>query len=224
MDGTYSPTAATTPTRHRGRMRYDEDTVHAILDDAFLAHVSFVADGRPHVLPLAFGRDGRRLYLHVSSGSHLALAVRDAGADGLPATVAVTHVDALLLARSAYHHSLNYRCVIAHGPLRRVTDEAEIPRGYTVLVDHLVPGRSADSRPPNRHELARTALLALDLAEVAARVRSGPLAEEPEDMGLAHWAGSVPIRLAAGTPVPEPDLAGPATVPEYLDRWVAGRR
>lgn len=215
----YPRTEATTPTRLRDRMRYDADTVHAILDDAFLAHVSFTADGLPHVLPLAFGRDGSRVYMHVSSGGHLAAAVRHAGDDGLPVAFAVTHADGVVLSRSAFHHSLNYRCVIAHGPLRRVTDPEELAHGWSVLLDHMVPGRSVDARPPNRKEAAQTGLFALDLDRVAAKVRDHGLgAEEEGDLELPHWAGVIPLRTVAGPPQPD---TGVGAVPDYLARWAA---
>ncbi|MCF2533263.1 pyridoxamine 5'-phosphate oxidase family protein [Yinghuangia soli] len=215
----YARTEATTPTRARDRMRYDADVVHAILDEAFLAHISFTAFGQPHILPLAFGRDGSRVYVHVSSGSHLATAVRKAGDEGLPVSFAVTHADALVLARSAMHHSLNFRCVIAHGPLRRVTEPDELVRGWSVLLDHLVPGRSADTRPPNRKEAAQTGLFALELVEVAAKVRTHGLSEDEADLGLDHWAGVVPLRVVAGTP--EADAGVSPELPAYLAAWTA---
>ncbi|MDI2125699.1 pyridoxamine 5'-phosphate oxidase family protein [Yinghuangia seranimata] len=217
----YSRTGETTPTRYRDRMRYDADTVHAILDEALVGHVSFVASGRPHILPLVFGRDGSRVYLHVSSGSHLALAVRDAGEEGLPVSFAVTHADALVLSRSAMHHSLDFRCVVAHGPLRRVTDEAETAHGWSVLLDHMVPGRSADTRPPSAKEAAQTGLFALDLDAVAAKVRSHGLAEDEADLALDHWAGVVPLRTVADAPRPDAGVDG--EVPAYLAAWLADR-
>ncbi|WP_436791131.1 pyridoxamine 5'-phosphate oxidase family protein [Yinghuangia sp. YIM S10712] len=217
----YDRTTATTPTRNRDRMHYDADTVHAILDEAFLTHVSFQASGRPHVLPLIFGRHASRLYLHASTGSHLALAVRHAGDAGLPVSLAVTIADSLVLARSAMHHSMDYRCVIAHGPLRRVTDPDEVALGWRVLVDHLIAGRYADCRPPTPRETAQTALFALDLADVAARVRSHGLSEDAADLGLDHWAGVIPLRTTPGTPRPDDGVS--AEPPAYLRRWLSAR-
>ncbi|MEU8140080.1 pyridoxamine 5'-phosphate oxidase family protein [Streptodolium elevatio] len=217
----YARTEATTPTRYRERMRYDAETVHAILDEAFLAHVAFTAFGQPQILPLIFGRDGGRLYLHVSSGSHLAIAVRHAGDEGLPVSFAVTLADSLVLSRAAMHHSMDYRCVIAHGPLRRVTDPAETARGWATMIDHLVPGRYADSRPPSPKEAAQTGLFALDLSDVAAKVRSHGLAEDAADRELGHWAGVVPLRTAAGTPRPDAGVEGEP--PAYLKEWLARR-
>lgn len=216
----YPRTETTTPTRAKQRMRYDSDTVHAILDAAFLGHIAFTAYGQPQILPLAYGRDGGRLYVHVSSGSHLAIAVRHAGDEGLTVSFAVTHLDSVVLSRSAFHHSVDYRCVVAHGPLVRVTDPDEQVRGWSVLLDHMVPGRSADSRPPNRKEVAQTGLFALDLVEVAAKVRDHGLNEDPEDLALDHWAGVIPLRTVAGEP--RPDGVTPP-LPEYLAEWGAQR-
>lgn len=215
----YARTEATTPTRYRERMRYDADTVHAILDEAFLAHVSFTAVGQPQILPLIFGRDGGRLYIHASSGSHLAIAVRHAGDKGLPVSFAVTLADSLVLSRSAMHHSMDYRCVIAHGPLRRVTDPDETARGWATMIDHLVRGRYADSRPPSPKEAAQTGLFALDLADVAAKVRSHGLSEDAADRDLDHWAGVIPLRTTAGAPRPDAGVEGEP--PAYLKEWLA---
>lgn len=217
----YPRTENTTPTRKRDRMRYDADTVHAILDDALLGHVSFTAFGAPQILPLVFGRHDSRLYMHVSSGSHLAIAVRHAGEEGLPVSFAVTHADSLVLARSAMHHSMDFRCVIAHGPLRRVTDPDEMALGWGVMIDHMMPGRYSDTRAPDRREAAQTGLFALDLVDVAAKVRSSGLSEDEADLALDHWAGVVPLRTVAGTPTP--DAGVPDELPEYLRNWLAKR-
>lgn len=217
----YDRAPSTTPTRYRDRMHYDADSVHAVLDDAFLAHVSFVADGRPQILPLIFGRHASRLYVHASTGSHLALAVRDAGDAGLPVSLAVTIADSVVLARSAMHHSMDFRCAIAHGPLRRVTDPEEVALGWQVMIDHVIPGRYADSRPPAARETAQTALFALDLVEAAAKTRSHGLSEDEADRSLPHWAGVIPLRTAAGAPRPDDGVT--ADVPAYLTRWLADR-
>ncbi|UGQ12881.1 pyridoxamine 5'-phosphate oxidase family protein [Yinghuangia sp. ASG 101] len=214
----YDRSPATTPTRYRDRMRYDADTVHAVLDDAFLAHVSFVASGQPQILPLIFGRHASRLYVHASSGSHLALAVRDAGDAGLPVSLAVTIADSVVLARSAMHHSMDFRCVVAHGPLRRVTDPDEVALGWRTMIDHLIPGRYADSRPPAPRETAQTGLFALDLVEAAAKIRSHGLSEDEADRTLDHWAGVIPLRTTAGTP--RPDNGVTTEPPTYLTHWL----
>ncbi|MEU9237424.1 pyridoxamine 5'-phosphate oxidase family protein [Streptomyces subrutilus] len=211
----YEPTDRTVPTRSRDRARYDRETVHSILDQAYICHLGFVRDGAPVVLPTLFGRVGEALYLHGSTGSR---PLRAAGkADpGLPVCVTVTHVDGLVLARSAFHHSLNYRSVVVHGTAYQVTDEEECRMALDALVDHVVPGRSADSRPANAKELAATAVIRLDLTEVSAKIRTGGPNDDAEDLGLPHWAGVVPVAPAYGTPVPAADLAAGTAVPDYL--------
>ncbi|WP_406278854.1 pyridoxamine 5'-phosphate oxidase family protein [Embleya sp. NBC_00896] len=212
----YAAAEATTPNRHRDRMRYDVEAVHSILDAGFLAHVSFTLADRPQLIPLAFGRDGEHLYMHTSSGSQLALAVRASGAEGFPAAVAVTHVDSLVLSRSAMHHSMDYRCVIAHGPLTYVADPAEQLHAYRVIIDHLVPGRADDCREPNPKENAQTAVFRLDLDRVAAKIRDHGLDEDPADLDLPHWAGVVPITTTRGPARPDTGQDTPA----YLTKWL----
>ncbi|MGI5353997.1 pyridoxamine 5'-phosphate oxidase family protein [Streptomyces sp. CA-252508] len=218
MPGTetaYQPTDRTVPTRSRDRAAYDRDLVHAILDEAYVCHLGFVRDGAPVVLPTLYGRAGERLYVHGSTGSR---PLRMAGqADpGLPVCLTVTHVDGLVLARSAFHHSINYRSVVVHGIAHQVTDPEEKRTALDALVDHVVPGRSADSRPADAKELAATAVLRLDLDEVSAKLRTGGPHDEPEDLGLPHWAGVVPVRTAYGTPVPASDLEPSTPVPGYV--------
>lgn len=213
----YPVTAATAPKRHRDRMRYDADVVHAILDAGFMAHVSFTVGGRPQLIPLAFGRDGERLYLHTSSGGQLALAARASGAEGVPVAISVTHVDSVVLSRSAMHHSVDYRCVIAHGPLVHVTDTDEQLHAYRVIIDHLVPGRADDVRAPSPKENAQTTVLRLDLEQVAAKVRDHGLAEDPDDLDLPYYAGVVPLTTTRG-PI-RPDRAD-QDIPPYLATWL----
>ncbi|WP_336322485.1 pyridoxamine 5'-phosphate oxidase family protein [Streptomyces lavendofoliae] len=218
MPGTetsYRPTDRTVPTRSRERAAYDRELVHAILDAAYVCHLGFVRDGAPVVLPTLYGRVGERLYVHGSTGSR---PLRMAGqADpGLPVCLTVTHVDGLVLARSAFHHSINYRSVVVHGTAHQVTDPDEKRTALDALVDHVVPGRSADSRPADAKELAATAVLRLDLAEVSAKLRTGGPNDEPEDLGLPHWTGVVPVRTAYGAPVPADDMDPSVPVPGYL--------
>ncbi|NJQ04364.1 pyridoxamine 5'-phosphate oxidase family protein [Streptomyces lonarensis] len=209
--GAYATTARTVPTRGRDRARYDRDLVHAVLDAEFVCHLGFVRDGAPVVLPTLYARDGERLYLHGSTGSR---PLHAAQSEPLPVCVTVTLVDGLVLARSAFHHSVNYRSVVVHGAARRVTDPAELDRAFAVLVDHAVPGRSSDCRPADRREAAATAVLALDLAEVSAKVRSGGPNDDEADLTLPHWSGVVPLRRTAGTPEPAADCTTP--LPGYL--------
>ncbi|MFF4582353.1 pyridoxamine 5'-phosphate oxidase family protein [Streptomyces sp. NPDC001389] len=211
----YAPTERTVPSRSRHRARYDRETVHAILDQSYLCHLGFVRDGAPVVLPTLYGRVGETLYVHGSTGSRPLLA---AGREdpGLPVCLTVTHVDGLVLAKSAFHHSINYRSVVVHGTARQVTDEAERRVALDALVDQVVPGRSADSRPADAKELAATAVIRLDLDEVSAKVRTGGPNDDAEDLGLPFWSGVVPVAPAYGTPVPAADLDPGIAVPDYV--------
>ncbi|GGS97316.1 hypothetical protein GCM10010254_16490 [Streptomyces chromofuscus] len=211
----YTRTDRTVPTRSPDRAAYDKELVHAILDQAYVCHLGFVRDGAPVVLPTLYGRVGERLYVHGSTGSRPLRMTGQAG-PGLPVCLTVTHVDALVLARSAFHHSINYRSVVVHGVAHDVTDPEEKRLALDALVDHVVPGRSRDSRPANRKELAATAVIRLDLDEVSAKFRTGGVDDEPEDLALPHWAGVVPLRKGYGTPVPAADLAPGTELPDYL--------
>ncbi|MFJ3906831.1 pyridoxamine 5'-phosphate oxidase family protein [Streptomyces sp. NPDC090025] len=214
--GSYEPTERTVPTRSRDRASYDRAFVHAILDETYLCHLGFVRDGAPVVLPTLYGRVGDVLYVHGSTGSRpLRMAGRGEQAPGLPVCLTVTHVDGLVLAKSAFHHSINYRSVVVHGTAHPVTDEAELRTALDALVDHVVPGRAADSRPADAKELAATAVLRIDLTEVSAKVRTGGPNDEPEDMDLPHWSGVVPVQRGYGTPIPAADAA-PLPLPGYL--------
>ncbi|MEV2256828.1 pyridoxamine 5'-phosphate oxidase family protein [Streptomyces sp. NPDC050147] len=216
----YAPTDLTVPTRGRDRAAYDQELVHAILDEAYVCHLGFVRDGAPVVLPTLYGRVGERLYVHGSTGSRplrMAADGRQQEEDaGLAVCLTVTHVDGLVLARSAFHHSINYRSVVIHGTAHQVTDPEEKRAALDALVDHVVPGRSADSRPANAKELAATAVLSLDLAAVSAKVRTGGPNDDPEDLGLPYWAGVVPLRKGHDPLVPAADLAPGIDVPDYL--------
>lgn len=213
--GPYRPTERTVPTRSPARAAYDRDLVHAILDEGYVCHLGFVRDDAPVVLPTLYARVAEHLYVHGSTGSR---PLRAAGlADpGLPVCLTVTHVDGLVLARSAFHHSINYRSVVVHGLAYDVTDPEEKRQALDALVDHVVPGRAADSRPANKKELAATAVIRLDLTEVSAKLRTGGVNDEPEDLALPHWAGVVPLTRAYGTPLADPALPVGTEPPEYL--------
>ncbi|MFF8438027.1 pyridoxamine 5'-phosphate oxidase family protein [Streptomyces bacillaris] len=212
----YAPTARTVPTRAKERASYDRELVHSILDAAYLCHLGFVRDGAPVVLPTLYGRVGERLYVHGSTGSRPLRNARAAADPGLPVCLTVTHVDALVLARSAFHHSINYRSVVVHGTATTVTDPEERRIALDAIVDQAVPGRSRDARPANTKELAATAVIRLDLDEVSAKVRTGGPNDEPEDLTLPHWTGIVPLTRGYGSPVPADDLDPAVGVPEYL--------
>ena len=206
----------TTPTRYRERARYDRETVHRILDEALVCHLGYVNAGRPVVLPTTHARLDDTLYLHGSTGSAPMLA---ASTGSLPVSVTATLVDGLVLARSALHHSLVYRSVVVMGDARIVEDPVEKLRALSGLLDHIAPGRADDCRTPNARELAATAVLAVDLAEVSAKVRTGGPVDESEDHALPHWAGVLPLHLTAGTPVPADDLDPATPAPSYLTQY-----
>ncbi|UQU66334.1 bifunctional pyridoxamine 5'-phosphate oxidase family protein/GNAT family N-acetyltransferase [Couchioplanes caeruleus] len=211
MTAVYQPTARTTATRDRGRMRYDHEAAHAILDEGYDCAVAFVIDGEPRILPTLHVRVGDTLYIHASTGGRLGLTARG---DGIPVSISVTLLDGLVYARSQFHHSANYRSVVVHGTARPVADQAEKQNAMTALVEKLGAGRSADSRPPTARELATTVVLSLPLHEVSVRARAGGVAEESEDLPLPHWAGVLPLRRIAGPP--EPDAGVAAATPAYL--------
>jgi uncharacterized protein len=212
----YPPTLRTTPSRNPGRVSYDRATVHAVLDEAVVCHVGFVVDGRPVVLPQLHARVGDVLYLHGSTGARGMLAASGAGLD---VCVTVTLVDGLVLARSAFHHSINYRSVVVHGTAGVVDDAVEKAAALDALVDAVVPGRSEASRPATRKELAATTVLRLALEEVSVKVRSGPPVDDADDLELPHWAGVLPLTTVPGAPVPAPELAPDAAVPEHVRSW-----
>jgi nitroimidazol reductase NimA-like FMN-containing flavoprotein (pyridoxamine 5'-phosphate oxidase superfamily) len=217
----YPATERTTPTRSRHRATYDRAAVHAILDEGYLCHLGFVRDGAPVVLPTLYARVGERLYLHGSTGSRPLLAAERGS--GLPVCLTVTHVDGLVLARSAFHHSVNYRSVVVHGTARTVTDTADRLTALAALVDHVVPGRSADCRPPSDRELAATAVLELELSEVSAKVRAGGPNDDDADLTLPHWHGVLPVTTVHGPPEPAADAADAAPAPPYLRNYARPR-
>ncbi|ANZ20131.1 putative flavin-nucleotide-binding protein [Streptomyces noursei ATCC 11455] len=213
----FAATDRTLPTRARERARYDEETVHAILDEGHVCHLGFVRDGAPVVLPTLYGRVDNRLYVHGSTGSRpLRMAGGQSADPGLAVCLTVTHVDGLVLAKSAFHHSMNYRSVVVHGTAHQVTDREEKKAALDALVDHVLPGRAADSRPANAKELAATAVLRLDLHEVSAKIRTGGPNDDPEDLALPHWSGVLPVSAAYGAPIPADDLAPGIPAPDYF--------
>ncbi|GAA1854882.1 bifunctional pyridoxamine 5'-phosphate oxidase family protein/GNAT family N-acetyltransferase [Asanoa iriomotensis] len=207
----YAPTERTVATRLRDRMAYDTEIVHSVLDEAYHCALAFVVDGEPRVLPTLHVRVGDTLFVHGSSGGRPLLGARG---DGLRVCVTVTLLDGLVLARSQFHHSANYRSVVAHGVATLVTDETEKRAAMTALVEKIGAGRASETRPPSKKELAETSVLALPLREVSARRRTGGVSEESHDLGLPYWAGVVPLRMTAG--VPEPDAGVAVALPSYL--------
>jgi nitroimidazol reductase NimA-like FMN-containing flavoprotein (pyridoxamine 5'-phosphate oxidase superfamily) len=212
----YRATERTVPTRSAERASYDRELVHSILDEAYLCHLGFVRDGAPVVLPTLYARVGTRLYVHGSTGSR---PLRGAKDPGLAVCLTVTHLDGIVLARSAFHHSINYRSVVVHGTARQVTDTIERAEAMDAIVDHIVPGRADDSRRANAKELAATAVVRLDLDEVSAKVRTGGPNDEPEDLALPYWSGVLPLTRSYGTPTPADDLAPSTPLPSYLSSY-----
>ena len=209
----YRRTERTRLRRLPERGAYDRATVHAILDEGFVCHVGFVADGQPYVIPTGYARVGETLYLHGSTGSRLGLR------PGMDVCVTVTLVDGLVLARSAFHHSMNYRSVMAIGRTRAIGDLEEKEAALRALVEHIVPGRSDEVRGGDSRELAATAVLALPLAEVSAKVRTGPPKDDDADYDLPIWAGVLPLALTVGAPAPDPVLDPSIPVPGHVASW-----
>ena len=209
----YQQTERTRVRRLPERAAYDRATVHAILDEGFLCHLGFVVDGQPYVIPTGYARVGETLFLHGSTGSRLGLR------PGMDVCVTVTLVDGLVLARSAFHHSMNYRSVMAIGRTRPVTDPGEKEAALRALVEHIVPGRSDEVRGGDSRELAATAVLALPLAEVSAKVRTGPPKDDEPDYALPIWAGVLPLALTPGEPAPDPVLGPSIPNPAHVASW-----
>ncbi len=206
------PSALHAVKRHRERAAYDRASPYAILDASFIAHVGFVVDGQPFVIPMLYARDGDRLILHgaISSRIHKTLET------GLECCAAVTQVDGLVLARSQFAHSVNYRSVVVFGRAIEVSDPCEKARCLERLVDALGPGRAGDARPGDAKELAATGVLALEIADLSVKTRSGGPKDLDTDHGLAVWSGVVPTALQRGSPVPADDLTPGVSLPAYL--------
>ncbi len=211
----YEPTPRTTVRRLSKRGAYDHATVHAILDEAFVCHVGFVVDGAPVVIPTLFGRSGNSLYLHGSAGSRM-LRTMAAGAE---VSIAVTLVDGLVMARSAFHHSINYRSVVLFGTARPVTDPVEKSEALRVISEHITPGRWSEVRPPAEHELKVTSVLSLSLEEVSAKVRTGPPIDDDEDYALPIWAGVLPLAVVAQSPIDDGRVLPGVPVSSSIANW-----
>jgi nitroimidazol reductase NimA-like FMN-containing flavoprotein (pyridoxamine 5'-phosphate oxidase superfamily) len=198
--------------RIKDRARYDREVAYAILDAGFLAHVGFCVEGQPFVIPMLYARDGDALLLHGSIASRLMGKL----GDGIEACVEVTHIDGLVLARSHFHHSANYRSVVAFGRARALADALEKTTALAHFVEAMLPGRAAESRAPNRKELAATAVLHFSIVDISAKIRAAGAKDDKADLTLPHWAGVVPVEQRYGTPHPEPDCR--AELPESVRR------
>lgn len=201
--------------RMPARGSHDRELIYKILDAAYLAHVGFNVNGQPFVIPTLFGREGDKLYLHGSAASRMVRELET----GMPACVTVTLIDGLVLARSAFHHSMNYRSVVTFGSARKIDDPEQKTKALRVMSEHLIAGRWEQVRGPNQKELQATAVLEFLMEEASAKVRTGPPQDDEADYALPVWAGVLPVKLVAGTPVPDEQLASSREAPEYVRRW-----
>lgn len=206
MSRTLEVTDRTRVRRKPGRGSHERAVIDQILDEALVCHIAFVGHGAPVVLPTTQVRVGDAIYVHGSAASHMLRTL----AEGVDVSVAVTLIDGLVLSRTAFHHSVNYRSVVLFGRASLVEEPALKQRALAALVDKLVAGRSSACRPPNDAELAATKLLALPIEEASAKIRSGPpLADEGEDAALPYWAGVIPLHTTHGAPITAPDCTRP---------------
>jgi nitroimidazol reductase NimA-like FMN-containing flavoprotein (pyridoxamine 5'-phosphate oxidase superfamily) len=212
---TFPQTDRTKLKRLPKRGHFDRETVYSILDEGFICHVGFAVDGQPFVIPTGYARVDDKLYLHGSQASRMLRNL----AEGIDACVTVTIVDGLVLARSAFHHSMNYRSVLVFGRATLVEDAPEKYAALLALSEHIVPGRWADVREPTKQEMKLTIVLRLPLAEASAKIRTGPPLDDEEDYALPMWAGVVPLKLVAGQPVKDPRLPDEIPVPDYATHY-----
>jgi nitroimidazol reductase NimA-like FMN-containing flavoprotein (pyridoxamine 5'-phosphate oxidase superfamily) len=210
-----TPGPRTTLRRLPERARYERAAIHAILDEALWCHVGFVQDGQPFVIPTIHARVAERLYVHGSAASRMLRTL----AGGIPACVTVSLLDGLVLARSAFHHSMNYRSVVLLGSALPVEDPAEKQAALRAIVEHVCPGRSQDVRGPSETELRATSVLRLPIEEASAKLRSGPPLDDEADYGLPCWAGVLPLRLSPGPPEADPRLAAGVPLPGYVSAY-----
>jgi nitroimidazol reductase NimA-like FMN-containing flavoprotein (pyridoxamine 5'-phosphate oxidase superfamily) len=217
---TFTPTERTTLKRLPKRAEYDHATVHQILDEAFICHVGFVADGKPIVIPTSYVRVEGDLYIHGSAASRMLRSLEE----GIDVCVTVTLIDGLVLARSAFHHSINYRSVVIFGTATVVDDPDEKLKALHAFTDHVVPGRWEEVRLPTEAEIRATLVLKLPLVEVSAKVRVGPPIDDEDDYELSVWAGVVPLNLRAGAPVDDDRLTAGIEAPDYARNYARPAR
>lgn len=216
----FTPTHRSKVKRLHERGRYDEESVFAILDAGLVAHIGYVIDGQPYVTPTAYWRRGRTLYWHGSSASRMLRTQTH----GIPVCVTVTLLDGLVVARSGFHHSINYRAVMAFGRARKIEDAQEKEAELDYFIERIYPGRVATLRPVNQQELKGTTLLAMEIEEASAKVRVGEPKDDEEDYALDIWAGIIPIRQVVGAAENDPRLKAGVALPEHLQRFTADAR
>jgi nitroimidazol reductase NimA-like FMN-containing flavoprotein (pyridoxamine 5'-phosphate oxidase superfamily) len=213
------PTARTRVVREADRAVYDRETVYRILDEGFLCHAGFVVDGQPFVIPTSYGRKDASLYIHGSAASRMLRQFKE----GVPVCITVTLLDGLVLARSVFNHSMNYRSVVILGKATLVDDPEEKLTALRVLSEHILPGRWDDSRQPNERELKATSVLRVPIEEFSAKVRVGPPIDDEEDYAFSTWAGVVPLEMVAGKPIDDARLLPGRVLPTYLMQYSRGR-
>ena len=215
MPETQNPTPRTRVVREPERGVYELETIYRILDEAFLCHVGFSVEGQPYVIPTSFGRRDASLYIHGSAASRMLRQMKD----GVPVCVTVTLIDGLVLARSIFNHSMNYRSVVIVGKATLVDDPAEKLAALRILSEHIIPGRWDEVRQPNEREVKATSVLRLPIEEFSAKVRTGPPVDDAEDYSFPTWAGVIPLALKPGTPIPDASLEPGRDVPQYAQHY-----
>jgi nitroimidazol reductase NimA-like FMN-containing flavoprotein (pyridoxamine 5'-phosphate oxidase superfamily) len=219
MSETQMPTARTRVVREADRAVYDRAAVYRILDEGFLCHAGFVVDGQPFVIPTSYGRKSDSLYIHGSAASRMLRQIKE----GVPVCITVTLLEGLVLARSIFNHSMNYRSVVILGKATLVDDPAEKLAALRILSEHILPGRWDDSRQPNERELKATSVLRVPIEEFSAKVRQGPAIDDEEDYTFPTWAGVVPLEMVAGKPIDDARLLPGKEVPEYARHYTRKR-
>jgi nitroimidazol reductase NimA-like FMN-containing flavoprotein (pyridoxamine 5'-phosphate oxidase superfamily) len=215
MSENQMPTARTRVIREPDRGVYDRETVYRILDEGFLCHVGFAVDAQPFVIPTSYGRKDSNLYIHGSAASRMLRQMKQS----VPVCVTVTLLDGLVLARSVFNHSMNYRSVVVLGAATLVDDTAEKLAALRILSEHIISGRWDDARQPNERELKATSVLRVPIDEYSAKVRTGPPIDDKEDYSFPTWAGVIPLAMKTGEPVPDPELEPPCDAPDYVREY-----
>jgi uncharacterized protein len=215
MSETQIPTQRTRVVREPERAVYDREAVYRILDEGFICHVGFSVDGQPFVIPTSYGRKDANLYIHGSAASRMLRQLKQA----VPVCVTVTLLDALVLARSVFNHSMNYRSVVLLGKATLLDDPGEKFAALRVLSEHILPGRWDDARQPNERELKATSVLRVPIEEFSAKVRTGPPIDDEEDYSFPTWAGLIPLEMTVGKAIDDPRLEAARAVPEYATKY-----
>ena len=215
MSNSAAPTARTRVVREPQRAVYDREVVNRILDEGFICHVGFAVDGQPFVIPTSYGRHDDLLYIHGSAASRMLRNV----SGGIPMCVTVTLLDGLVLARSIFNHSMNYRSVVVLGTGTAIEDREEKLSALRLLSEHIVPGRWNEIRQPNEKELKATTILRVPIQEFSAKVREGPVVDDEEDYMFPVWAGVLPLNVVPGEPIADSRLADGVGVPDYIKRY-----